>query len=89
MVKTVPFHHSVSIPDQGTKIPQATWHSQKKIKFKKKCASRRVVWLLDDPLDGMCPQHVRSSCSTMTTIIHAHVSSYLHSSGSGCNPMTN
>ena len=32
---------------------------KKKKKFKKKCSSRRVVWLLDDPLDGMCPQHVK------------------------------
>ena len=28
-------HSLVSIPDQGTEIPQATWHSQKKKKYKK------------------------------------------------------
>ena len=62
MVKTASFHCSMSILDQGTKIPHATWHSQKiKIKFKKKYASRRVMWLLDDPLDGMCPQNLRTS----------------------------
>ena len=54
VVKTASFHCSMSILDQGTKIPHATWHSQKiKIKFKKKYASRRVMWLLDDPLDDM------------------------------------
>ena len=61
MVKTASFHCSISILDQGTKIPHATWHSQKiKIKSKKQYASRRVMWLLDDSLDGMCPQNLRT-----------------------------